>query len=236
MTIITISRQYGSGGDEIAARVCELLGYRMFDKHLISQAAADAGLSEQEMLDFSEDSHKIRSFLDRLLGREPVVARMRIWKESETGEKIAEESQVSETVALDLVQKAIRTACKQGNLVIVGRGGQALLRDCPGTLHVRIEAPLEERIQRLKGQLKEARQEYRADIESRRATQDIIQAHDDASADYVARFYQADWNDPMLYHIVINTGRMSVEQAAQAIARLAPSFVSEESSREAVGL
>ena len=73
MTIITISRQYGSGGDEIASRICNLLNYQMFDKRLITQAALDAGLSEQEAIDYSEENYKIRSFLDRLFSRQPVV-------------------------------------------------------------------------------------------------------------------------------------------------------------------
>ena len=46
MSVITISRQYGSGGDEIAARVCEILDYRYFDQRLMSQVAVKAGLSE----------------------------------------------------------------------------------------------------------------------------------------------------------------------------------------------
>ena len=66
MAVITISRQYGSGGDEIAAQVCERLGYHFFDKNLMAQVANDVGLSVQEVVDFPEDDHKVRGFLDRL--------------------------------------------------------------------------------------------------------------------------------------------------------------------------
>ena len=68
MTVITISRQYGSGGDEVALRVCEMLEYRYFDKMLMRQVASEVGFSAGEIVDFSEDNYKVRSFLDRLFG------------------------------------------------------------------------------------------------------------------------------------------------------------------------
>jgi cytidylate kinase len=55
MAVITISRQYGSPGNEIAVRVCEILGYHYFDKRLMAQVASEVGLSEQEIVDFSEE-------------------------------------------------------------------------------------------------------------------------------------------------------------------------------------
>jgi hypothetical protein len=62
MAVITISRQYSSRGDEIAARVCVMLGYRYFDKRLMAQIASETGFSESEMIDFSEDDYKVRTF------------------------------------------------------------------------------------------------------------------------------------------------------------------------------
>jgi cytidylate kinase len=224
VTVITISRQYGSGGDEIAARVCELLGYRKFDRQLIEQVAIEAGLSDQEVIDYSEENHKMRGFFDRLFGRSPTVAQMRHWHEGPNGVRVVDEIRLSPESVLALEKTAILNACQTGNLVIVGRGGQVILRDCPGTLHVRIEAPLEMRTQRLKGRVKQDKQDYSASITTRRVAQDLIAQKDAASADYVRQFYGEDWDDAMLYHVVINTGRVSVEQAARVIARMAPEF------------
>ena len=67
MTVITISRQTGSSGDQIAARVCELLGYRLFDKDMMVQVAADVGLSEGEVIDVSEANFQSRTIFNRLL-------------------------------------------------------------------------------------------------------------------------------------------------------------------------
>jgi cytidylate kinase len=220
MTVITISRQFGSGGNEIANRICEFLGYQVFDKRLVARAAAEAGLSEQELVDYSEENYKVRNFMDRLFGRSQTVAQVRVWREDASGVRTAEEVRLDEEAALSLVQTAVRSAHKLGNMVIVGRGGQALLKDEPGVLHIRIEAPLEERIQRVKEQMKSTGTAIPADIQSRRAAQDWILERDFASADYIKRFYGCDWDDPLLYHLVLNTGKLSLEQAAQVIVKL----------------
>lgn len=221
MTTITISRQYGSGGDEVAQRVAEILGYRLFDKRLIAQAAADSGLWHQEISDYSEDNHKVRGFLDRLLNRVPTIAQANVWHETADGTRVVEEVKVSEDLAVTLVEKAIRAAHSMGSMIIVGRGGQVVLRDETDVIHVRIEAPMEDRIARVKTLLRQERQTYNADIEPRREAQDRIIERDEASADYLTGFYNVKWNDPMLYHVVLNTGKLSIFQAAEVISSLA---------------
>lgn len=221
MAVITISRQYGSGGDEIAHRIGEILDYQLFDKRLVAKTAAEVGLSEQEIIDFSEESHKVRSFLDRLFGSNPMVSEGHIWTEDVTGMRRVEGIRLEEDMLLDLMQKAIRSAHVMGKIIIVGRGGHVILRDQPDVLSIRIEAPMEDRIQRVKDMLRLSKHEYNADVQLRRDAQDLIYARDAASADYLKRFYQVDWADPMLYHLVINTGKISLEQAADVITRLA---------------
>jgi len=221
MAVITISRQFGSGGDEIARRVGEILDYQLFDKRLVAKTAADVGLSEQEIIDFSEESHKVRSFLDRLFSPAPPVDEGFIWKEDVWGVRKIEGVRLQEDVLLTLMQRAIRSAYEMGKIIIVGRGGQVILRDQPDVLSIRIEAPLEDRIQRVKEVVRKSRGEYNADIVLRREAQDLIIARDAASADYLKRFYQVDWDDTSLYHLIINTGKLSIEQAADLITRLA---------------
>ena len=220
MTIITISRQYGSGGDEIAERVGEILGYPLFDKRMIFQAARDSGISEQEIADYSEESHKIQGFLDRLFNRGTNTQVGRVWREDASGARVMEEVQLSENLLIALVQKAVRSASRTGRMIIVGRGGQAILAGEPGTIHVRIEAPMEERILRVKELVRREKHLDNTDIDLRRVSQDRIVERDAASADYLRRFYHVDWNEPMLYHMVINTGKVGVFQAAELIVTL----------------
>jgi cytidylate kinase len=200
MAVITISRQYGSEGDEIAANVCQLLGYQAFDKRLMEKVAADVGLTKGEIVDFSEDQHRVRGFLDRLLGSPPLVmTQSHTWSEVKV---------IDAAESIPVVQSVIRAAYQRGNVVIVGRGGQAVLRNEPGVLHVRIEAPLETRISRV--QLREGLTYGLA--------RDVVAERDRAAADYLKRFYNVDWSDSLLYHLIINTGRWTVAAASRLIA------------------
>jgi cytidylate kinase len=223
MATITISRQFASNGNDIAKKVCETTGYYLFDKHIIAEAATEAGLSDQEIVDFSEENYKIKGFFDRLFGR----SRLQIWKEMEDGKRTSETVHLSEENALSLVKKAIEKAHKMGDTVIVGRAGQVLLQEAPDVLHVRIEAPLETRIQRVRSYPELANRSFIGPLEARRAALDLIEASDFASADYLKRFHSVDWSDPMLYHILINTDKLNIEQAANFIIAAMQQFVGE---------
>jgi len=217
MAVITISRQFGSGGDEIADHICHELGYRQFDKRLIAQAAAGVGLSEQEIIDFSEENYKVKNFLDRLLGRSQAVAQVRVWKEDAKGIRASEAIQINEEHALMMTKRAVEAAHHTGDIVIVGRGGQVILKDYLDVLHIRIEAPLEDRIQCVKAQMKDEHHLPTDTVEARRKAQNLIGSRDLASADYLRRFYGVDWADPLLYHLMINTGKVKMKLAVQMI-------------------
>ena len=209
MAVITISRQYGSGGNEIGARVCELLGYRYFDKQMLVKTAAKVGLSAQEIVDFSEDHYKVRSFLDHLVvgWRAPhTIAQSTIWQE----ELMGTEGQVlNQQQYVALVESAVRTAYKRGNVVIVGRGGQAILQDSQNVLHVRVKAPLDFRIKYL---------HHQANLNSTEAEAKIAE-RDYAANSYLKDFYNIDWDDPLLYHLMINSGTLGIETAVQLITK-----------------
>ena len=207
MAVITISRQYGSEGDEIAANVCQVLGYRSFDKQLMAKVATEVGLTEGEVVDFTEDQHKVRGFLDRLWGAKPIVTQTRSWGEDRYGVRMLDVKQIDASASITLVQAVIHAVVKRGNVVIVGRGGQAVLRNEPGVLHVRIEAPLETRIQRV--QLREGL--------TFELAREVVAERDRAAADYLKQFYGVDWSDSLLYHLILNTGRWGIESASRLI-------------------
>lgn len=221
MAVITISRQYGSGGDEIANLICQRTGYTLFDKRALTKAAHDAGLSDQEVIDYSEDNHKVQNFFDRLLGRTHTVAEVRVWREGADGVRVVDEMKLNDEYAVNLVKQAIEAAYQAGNMIIVGRGGQVILEDRPDVLHVRIEAPIEDRILRVRNDPEIAQLSYGASHEGRRAAQDLIRIKDEASADYLRHFYHVSWDNPSLYHVILNTGMLSIEQGARMILALA---------------
>lgn len=210
MTTITISRSYGSGGDEIAMQVAKQLEYRYFDKRLLAQVASEVALSEVQMVDFSEDTYQTRSFLDRLFGRSsPVLAeaQIRVWREDPTGVRRQEVERLDEEYVLSLIQGVILAVHRKGDIVIMGRGGQAILKEMPDVLHVRVDAPLVDRVRRVQEQ---------EEISQNEAQERVIQ-RDKAAADYLKRYYGIDWSDPMLYHLVINTGKLDIPIAVHLI-------------------
>jgi cytidylate kinase len=207
MATITLSRQYGSGGDEIARRISEITGYRYFDKVLMTQLAHDEGLAEGEIVDYSEDNPNVRNFWKHLFSS-GVVSEARVWEEDDSGVHRESIRELNETSSLVLMQSTIQAAYRHGNVIIVGRGGQALLLDKPDVFHVRIEASLEARVRRVQEQ---------TNLELT-AAQRTVQQHDQAASDYLSRFYLINGSDPLLYHLVINTGKMPLESAAQLIA------------------
>ena len=218
MAVITVSRQYGSGGDEIAARVCELLGYGYFDKKLIARVASDVGLAEGEAVDLTEDDYKVGSFLARLLNRSGgTTTQVRSWREDTAGTRVAEVRPLDEDQAVALVKQAIEAAGRQGDILIVGRGGQVVLKDKPGVLHVRVEAPVAARVRRV--------------VEHDRVTSsqaaETVAMRDKAAASYLKRFHDVDWADTSLYHLVINTEKVDVETAANIIVCAAKSLSSQ---------
>lgn len=217
MAIVTISRQYGCGGDEVIKQVCEILGYRTFNKYLIADSYRESGLSIQDFHDFTEDEHKVQSFFDRFflsLGHAQVLADDPYYSQS------IQQIEISEEASLPLIQKAVIRAYEIGNFVIVGRGGQVLLKDKPGALHVRLIASMEDRLQRVKNELKNNRKIYDASLDIRHEAQDLIDQRDHASEDYIKRYYAARWDDPGLYHVILNTGKMSIKCAAQTIGQM----------------
>jgi cytidylate kinase len=202
MAVVTISRRFGSGGDEIASRVCELLGYRYFDKALMAEVAAEMGLA-------ADDMHEVRGFLKRLFSTSRKITHLEAIPEDRPGSVIEVVNKLDEGQSIALIQTIVQAAHTEGNVVIVGRGGQAILKDKADVLHVRVEAPLDHRVQRLAG-----RANY-----SLGGAQDTAIKHDRTSADYLKRFYSIDWSDPLLYDLVLNTGRLTIEAAAQLVVR-----------------
>jgi hypothetical protein len=106
-----------------------------------------------------------------------------------------------------MVGLVIRGLAHEGNVMLVGRGAQVLLRNHPGALHVQIVAPLAHRVRVVM---------ERTEMD-RRAAQSRVRASDRARFDYLRRYHDVDWLDPTLYHLVLNTGRMSIATAADLI-------------------
>ena len=201
MATITISRQFGSHGDTVAQLLSERLGYRYFDKNLMTGLAVQVGLPIDQVVDISEERPRARSLVERLFANfASPVGDPGLWAASAATE-------TQEQLAVAKLKYLIQAAHAEGNVVIIGRGGQAVLQNLPDVLHVRLVAPLELRIKR---------HGERAGLSPAEAREAVIQ-HDHASIDYVRRFYDLDLTNPELYDLIINTGRITPLAAARLI-------------------
>jgi len=178
MATITVSKQLGSLGEEIAFAVAEKLQYEYVDKERLGKILADFGFGGPEVDKFDE---KKPPFWDSLA--------------------------IQRTNFLYSIRAAIYEFARKGKVVIVGRGGQVLLKNLPGTLHVRIFAPFDLRVKRLA---------ERARVDEKHAAR-LIRKSDHDSAGYIQSFFNADWNAVSLYDLLINTERLSPAAAVQLI-------------------
>ena len=178
MSAITISRQMGSQGSQLAQQVAERLGWRWVSRELINQAALAAGLPEVALAEIDELG---------LFGLHP-----------STKERQAYRQQI-ETVIQDLAEA--------GQVVIVGRGGQVILRSRPDIFHVRVVAPLQTRV----GWFQQEKHI------SARAAQACLLESDRVRIRYLEQNFGAQLNDPTLYHVVINTEALGLAAAAMLV-------------------
>jgi cytidylate kinase len=178
MPIITISRQLGSLGDEIAKAVADKFGYEYIEKSKISKVLSDQGFSAPEVEKYDEKKPSVWQSLS-----------------------------MQKTRFSHLIQAAVYELAAYENVMIVGRGGQTILKDFPGTLHIRIIAPFETRLSRL--------------IEQKQCdekdAQRIIRQSDRDSSGYISAYFDADWDDRDLYDLVINTRTMSLDTCVSTI-------------------
>ncbi len=178
MAVVTLSRQLGSLGFEIAQLVAQRTGYRLVWRELINQAARRAGAPEVALAMIDELN---------LLGLKPSPEDMQAY--------------------LSAVRIVINELADSGNVVIVGRAGQILLANRPGTLHVRVTAPVDVRVARLAKQQGIPMAAARAQID----------ASDHYHQTYFKKYYKLPWDGPGLYDLVINTAKLNLEDSAEII-------------------
>jgi cytidylate kinase len=178
MSTITISRQMGSLGCQIAFTVAETLGFRLVWRELINEAARRSGTPEVALAAIDEL---------RLLGICPSPKACRAYHQA--------------------VKEIMHELAEQGNTVILGRAGQVILGNRGDTLHIRLIAPLSKRIARIAERMGITEERAKAQVE----------ASDRYRSDYLRRFYRTNWENPELYNLVINTGSLEIDQAAELI-------------------
>jgi cytidylate kinase len=205
MRAVTISREYGSGGGEIAARLARRLGWQLIDHSVIEQAARELEVYETEVE--KHDEEYIENLPSGLLGR---IQQFPTPAFTPSGGILPFASPSSSAEALayqETIRHIITTAATTGHAVIVGRGGQVLLSDKRDVLHVRVVAPLEQRVAYVV-------QREGLDTEAARRR---VQAKDRARTRYMQTQFHCQHEDPRLYDLVINTAVLPLDYAVDLI-------------------
>ncbi len=216
-TVITIARQYGSGGDEVASDLAQALGVQLIERQVIEAAAAAAGVSPETIA----QAEKVPSLLERMLeylgqhagGLDPVG------DFSMEGAVTAGAFNPALTTEgyRQLIEDVIRRTAAESDAVIVAHGGSVILREVPYVFKVMVCAPVRVRALRMQ----ELEHISAEDAEKR------VRNDDKERADFFQTYYKVNWLNPAIYDICVNTSRLDTPTAVDLIQAAHGRFVQE---------
>lgn len=182
--VITIEREYGSGAAAIAARLSQHLGWKLWDHLLTEEIARIAKVAPAAVKRCDE---RMDSPLHRLAKA--------FWRGSYERNSAALGSQIFDTDRMmSMMQDIMNHVAREGNAVVVGRGGPYFLRENADAFHVFLYAPRAEKIRRT---IAEGHSEGEAE--------DLVDSVDRERAAYIKHYFNADWPTRSLYHMMLNT-------------------------------
>jgi cytidylate kinase len=186
MAIVTISHQMGAGGPEMGMALAQRLGYRYIDQELIQDAVRRYGLVEEKASHLDESKPTLFERFD-----------------AETRHYIT------------ILQTTLLEFAEADNAVLMGRGGQWLLRGIPHVMRVRLIAPLELRVR----QWIKRTADVTGETPNQRAAADFVRRDDAEKAGRMRYLYEVDIGDPALYDLVVNTEKLPPEVVVDMIER-----------------
>lgn len=191
INVITISREYGSGGRFIGKTVAEKLGWKFLDREIIETAAKESGLSEKFIEQSGEYASATTSLLFNLaIGSTPNGGMMSLYSE-----------------VFNIQRKIICEATDAGNCVIVGRCADYILRECENCMNVFIHSSFEKRAQRIT--------EVYGD--KTKSPEKRLKEMDKKRRVYCQNFTGHDWGSTHNYHLCIDSGFYGIEKSAEII-------------------
>ena len=195
LPVITISRQYGSGGHEVGEKVAHKLNLPFYDKALIVMAAKKSGLSEEVFADADEKATSSLLY-SMVMGSYAFGARVPGINEMPINDKLF-------IIQSDIIKKA----AQEGPCVIIGRCADYILREHPNCLNVFVHADKSARIKRIVGL---------GHCEEKKAP-DFVTKKDKQRANYYNFYSNNRWDDLQNYDLTIDTSRFSVDKAVDMI-------------------
>lgn len=193
--VITLEREYGSGGGVIAKKVASRLGWKLWDQSLTEEIARhlDCDCHAVEQKEEKRDPAYYRLFKAFMRGSHEgvqVAARMKI---------------VDADCIREAVMKILPGIADAGNCVIVGRGSAYYLGNRHDAFHVFVYAPFQERVRRL-----------RATGKSEKEATELAQGVDRDRAHFIEKYFHVEWPARHRFHLMVNSG-MGEDAAVEVI-------------------
>ena len=200
MAVITISRQFGAGGITLGKLVAEKFGYTFAHSDIIKMIAEMANVSTNFVETVEKEAGgKFSRIINRLVSK-PLVDR--VLKD--------ERGYIDEEIYLDYLVLIIAQLADDGNVVILGRGSQYILGDHPDAYHILLIDTLENRV-------KFMQEHY--NLSYNRAAQ-VVRTEDKRRVNLYRKLGKSDYDNPDLYHLVLNMSRINLEKALELICSL----------------
>ncbi|MEO8226857.1 MAG: cytidylate kinase-like family protein [Gemmatimonadota bacterium] len=196
--IITISRQYGAGGSDVAQRVAAALGWSVVDNELVEQVAERAGVTADAAAARDE---RTPGFIERLT-RTLAAATPELFPPP--GGTVAD---IDERTFVRITEGVVAEMAARGRVVLVGLAAPAVLGQQGDALHVKLVAERGLRVHAAAERL---------GMDAAEAGR-IVDDTDAMRARYHREYYGRDWADPAHYHMVLNTGLLGMAGTAEVM-------------------
>ena len=196
MAVITISKECGTSSEELAAILAKKLGYEYIGKTLVAKIAKELNISASDVELFRKDSEsRLLRFIDRFT--------------CTTVQKVVDREYgcLDDKNYFNTTKKLVEDVYSAGNAIILGWGGQCILRQKPDVLHVRLIKDKEAKIKTIMERL---------DLGEKAAENHVVRQEKDSQS-YVKHYFDEDWNDVRLYDLVLDMGKINIEQGVNTI-------------------
>lgn len=203
MAILTVSRQFGSGGSEVAALVAKQLRWSLLDNEVVDAVAARLGMSSAEVQAREE---RVPSLVERLASAMTMGSQ-------EWMTPVAAAKRPTDEQLIDVTRHIIQEAIARGPIVVVGRGAPAMLAERGDALHVFCYAPRKALV---------ARTMKREGLSAEEATR-LVDDTNREREQWVRLHWERDWRAHDNYDLSVNTERLGIEGAADLIVAAARS-------------
>lgn len=200
MPVITISRQFGAGGKTLGEMIAGRLGYTFVNEDIIQKVAEKAKVSSDWVASIEKEAgSKLlnfmssmipKSYVDRVLG--------------------GEQGYIDEDIYVNALHDVLKQIAEEDNVVILGRGGQFILKDHPNAFHILLIAPLEDRIRFMETHYQLSHSEAAR----------VVEVQGKRRANLYKKFGRQNYDHPGLYDAVLNMSLIDMEKAANFIQKI----------------